>query len=276
MESETEKLKFFANYIESKLGIIYSDSNYFQLEHRLNDISSQLGLHSLEELWLKARQGIDEPFKALLLDLATNNETSFFRDSSLFRSLIQVIIPNLISKNPKLEELKIWSSACSSGQEPYSIAMALEEAKTDNPNFPDYKILATDFSDRILTRAKERTYSQLELQRGLSDSLIKKYFDPGILANTKILNNNIQPSNFEFKKLNLLDEWFFESKFHIIFCRNVLIYQKIENKTFIVEKIIHSLENHGYLALGAAESLLGISDQFEQIHFENAVFYRRK
>ncbi len=276
MSIAPEKIKFFAKFIEGELGIIYSESNYFQLEHRLNDIASQLGLGNLDELWLKATFGIDGQFKNLLLDLATNNETSFFRDASLFKSLVQVIVPDLILKNPNLKEIRIWSAACSSGQEPYSIAMALEEARSANLGFPDYKILATDFSERVLKRTKERTYSQLELQRGLTPTLLNKFFDAGTTPDKWVLNARIPASKFEFKKLNLLEPWKFDDHFHIIFCRNVLIYQKVENKIQVVEKMIQLLEREGYLALGAAESLLGISERFEQIHFENAVFYRKK
>ncbi len=276
MALDQEKLKFFAKFIENELGIVYSDSNFFQLEHRLTDITNQLGLKSLDELWLKATYGIDAQFKALLLDLATNNETSFFRDASLFNGLVKVMVPEIAAKNPSLRELRIWSAACSSGQEPYSLAIALEEARLDNPSLPDYRITATDFSDRILSRTKERTYSQLELDRGLSLTLKKKYFDPGPTSDTWVLNSRISPTKFEFKKLNLLNPWDFGQNFHIIFCRNVLIYQNVPNKTLVVGKILKFLEKDGFLALGAAESLLGISDRFQQVHFENAVFYKKK
>ncbi len=276
MEFSQEKIRFFAKYIEKELGIVYSDSNYFQLEHRLSDITSQLGLKSLEDLWMRATSGIDTQLKELLLDIATNNETSFFRDPSLFVGLVKSIVPELLSANPQLKELRIWSAACSNGQEPYSIAMALDEARSENPNFPNYKILATDFSERVLSRTKARTYSQLELQRGLSASRLQRYFDPGSAPNTWVLNSRIPPSNFQFQQLNLLDPWNFDHNFHIVFCRNVLIYQNVDNKIRVIDKILKVFEKDAYLALGAAESLLGISDLFEQVHFENSVFYRKK
>ncbi len=276
MSLEPEKLKFFATFIESELGIVYSDSNYFQLEHRLNDISNQLGFQNVNDLWLKATFGIEGQFKALLLDLATNNETSFFRDASIFRGTIEMVVPELLEKKPNLKEVTIWSAACSSGQEPYSLAMAFEEARSKNFNFPDYRIFATDFSNRILARTQERTYSSLELQRGLPAHYISKYFEPGAHPDTWVINSRISPSKFEFQQLNLLKPWNFDHNFDIIFCRNVLIYQNIENKIAVISKMLKFLDAGGYLALGAAESLLGISDQFDQIHFENAVFYRKK
>lgn len=268
-----DKLKFFADYIEKQLGIIYSDTNYFQLEHRLNDITIQLGLNDTEELWQKAKISIDGQFKALLLDLATNNETSFFRDSHIFQGIEHCLIPELKKSNPYLPSIRFWSAAASTGQEAYSIAMIMDQLKKANPETPEYSIFLTDYSDRVLTRAKSGKYTQLEVQRGLPAKNLITYFTKGEDSNWTI-NNSIK-SRLSFKQLNLLDSWSFPEEFHVIFCRNVLIYQSVENKKLVVDKIHKSLAPGGFLVMGAAESLLGISNDFEQVQYQNAVYYRK-
>jgi chemotaxis protein methyltransferase CheR len=275
MDLRKDQLKFFADYIERELGIIYTDSNYFQLQHRLEDITEQIGLHSTEELWAKASQGINGPLKDLLLDLATNNETSFFRDQAVFMGLQNYLIPDLFKNKPQLKELQIWSAACSSGQETYSIAMSVESARQHNPSLPDYRIVGTDFSRRMIEKSKGRSYSQLETQRGLTDDLLSRFFTESKETKNWTLNSTIPSDKFRFEQLNLLSRWSFKTVFQIIFCRNVLIYQNIENKISIINKIIPFLDTGGYLVLGAAESLLGISNDFEQISHGNAVFYKK-
>lgn len=268
-----DKLKFFADYIEKQLGIIYSDTNYFQLEHRLNDITIQLGLKDTEELWHKAKLSIDGQFKALLLDLATNNETSFFRDSHIFQGIEHCLIPELKKKNSFLPSIRFWSAAASTGQEAYSIAMIMDQLKKVYPDTPEYSIFLTDYSERVLNRAKTGKYTQLEVQRGLPAKNLITYFSKSE-DNNWTINNTIK-SHLSFKQLNLLDNWSFPEDFHVVFCRNVLIYQSVENKKIVVDKIHKSLATGGFLVMGAAESLLGISNQFEQIQYQNAVYYRK-
>lgn len=268
-----EKLKFFADYIEKQLGIIYSDTNYFQLEHRLSDITIQLGLKDTDELWQKAKLSIDGQFKALLLDLATNNETSFFRDSHIFHGIEHCLIPELKKKNSFMPSIRFWSAAASTGQEAYSIAMIMDQLKKANPEMPDYSILLTDYSDRVLNRAKNGRYTQLEVQRGLPAKNLITYFTKAE-DNTWTINNSIK-SHLTFQQLNLLDNWNYNDQFHVVFCRNVLIYQSVENKKQVVEKIHKSLTPGGFLVMGAAESLLGISNDFEQVQYQNAVYYRK-
>lgn len=268
-------LKFFADYVQSQLGIIYQEANYFQLEHRLKDIAYQLGLKDINELFQKAKnEGFQGALKNLLLDLATNNETSFFRDAAIFRALSKYIIPQVILDGTFKSSLNIWSAACSAGQEVYSIAMEYEEAQKANPTWPRHDILATDVSDTILKRAESGIYSQLEVQRGLPARMLIQYFDKEGDASWRV-----KPSlqrHIHFKKLNLLDKWSHLGPFDIIFCRNVLIYQSVENKKNVIDRMHELLNPRGFLVLGAAESLFGISQDFDQVSEESAVFYRKK
>jgi chemotaxis protein methyltransferase CheR len=274
MTYDVTQLRFFAKYIESQIGIVYSESNYFQLEHRINDIITLLGYKGIDELWNQAQKGVTGQLSDLLLDLATNNETSFFRDPSLFEALTKYIILELKKDHSHLNKIRIWSAAGSSGQEAYSIAMAVEQARRLDPSFPDVDIFVSDFSDRILARAKEGLYSQLEVQRGLPTRLLLDYFDKEGENFYRV--KNVLRDKMQFKKLNLLEPIPLTiGNFNIIFCRNVLIYQQIENKIQVVKKLLNCIDPQGYLILGAAESMLGISDQVKQIQFEQAVFFKK-
>lgn len=271
MATQPAYLKFFADYIEQQIGIVYSESNYFQLEHRLSDIITLLGFKDMDELWKKAQTGIHGQFRDLLLDVATNNETSFFRDPSIFQALTQNLIPDLgLGKN----SVKIWSAAGSSGQEAYSIAMSLEQAKLASAQFPDYQIQVSDISERILKRSEEGVYSQLEVQRGLPARLLIEYFEKVGEASWRVKPRLRE--RMSFRKLNLLEPFPTGlGPFDIIFCRNVLIYQSVENKVQVLERLYQKLNPGGFLVLGAAETLLGLSKSFKQVQFGTAVAYKK-
>jgi chemotaxis protein methyltransferase CheR len=207
--------------------------------------------------------------------MATNNETSFFRDPTIFSMLTQTLVPALKTQNPGLNRIQFWSAAGSTGQEAYSIAMAMDQARNKDAGLPDFDILVSDVSERVLNRSKDGVYTQLEVQRGLSARTLIDYFDKEGEASWKAkdkLRNKLR-----FKKINLLEP--FPSNlgtFDIIFCRNVLIYQSLENKVAVVAQLLKFLKEGGFLVLGAAESMLGVSSEVEQVRFENAVAYQKK
>lgn len=274
MALASSQLRFFADYIQKELGIIYSDHNFFQLEKRLVEISKNLGLPNEEALFAKAQEGIHGSLKQLLLDVATNNETSFFRDPKAFHAIEKRIIPAIRSSNPDLKVIRIWSAASSFGQEPYSLAILLSEMAAKDPRMPRFEIVATDVSDNALARAKAAKYSQLEAQRGLPAPLLVKYF-------TKSNDDywTLKPElrvSVQFRKQNLLDSFAALGDFELILCRNVLIYQRDEKKAEIVRNIARRLTRGGFLLLGAAESLLGISVEFEQVCGEGAIYFQKK
>lgn len=267
-----EQIKFFANAIEKETGILYLENNYYQLEKRLETLLGMLGCKDMNELWEKAQKNFLQ-IKQPLFDLATNNETSFFRDTRMYQGFEKILLPRVLAESKKQVPLRIWSAACSSGQEPYSIAMILQNLLPTLGPF-NYEIFATDFSDRILDRAREGVYSQLEIQRGLPTNLLLKYFvkdDQNYWkANAKIRQS------LSFKKFNLLESFIQFGTFDIIFCRNVLIYQNQEKRNDIIKRLIKSLRSKGYLVMGGAENLIGFSDQLEQVLLNGSVFYQLK
>ncbi len=274
MTSTPEILVFFAKLIERELGIIYSEANYFQLQNRLEQIAkTQLGC-SVEDLYSQAKTGLSKELKTHLLDLATNNETSFFRDARIFKSIESLVLnPRLAAGRASLP-LNIWSAASSSGQEALSIAMMIHEWNEKSPQKTPFKIVGTDISSRILERARGARYSDLEVNRGLVENLKLKYFtaDPeGGWRAKPILRDQI-----DYRSLNLKEIFHFAHSFDIVFCRNVLIYQAVEAKREILKRVTETLSVGGVLVLGAGESVYGLSDQYDQIESDGSIIYRKR
>lgn len=273
MSTHAIYLKNFADFIEKNIGIIYQEANYFQLEHRLNDICTQTGVASISDLWSKVSVGTEPRMKELILDLATNNETSFYRDSAIFKSLIDFIVPELVKKFPNKKVIDIWSAAGSTGQEAYSITMSFHNAKEQNPSFPDCSILVSDISERVLQKSKDGLYNHLDVQRGLPAKNLITFFEKEGDSNWRVKSH--LRNKLSFRKLNLLEPFPNLGSFDIIFCRNVLIYQSVENKISVIKKLSQLLPIGGYLILGSAESMIGLSEDFKQIHQERAVFFEK-
>ena len=213
---------------------------------------------------------ISGQLKQCLLDRATNNETSFFRDPKVFAAITKHILPNLATGRSALP-LRIWSAASSFGQEPYTLAMTCRELQATLPTLKA-EIVATDISERALKRAAAGLYSQLEVQRGLPAKYMVKYFDKTADDHWQIKSTlrdlvRFQPQNL----LHPLDRL---GVFDLILCRNVLIYQSVENKKEILTRLARCLAPQGYLILGAGESLLGLTDKFRQSQFESVYFYQ--
>lgn len=269
-----EILKFFAQYIEKELGIIYAEHNYFQLQNRLEEIAKLKGVANIEQLYSVLKDGISGHTKQLLLDLATNNETSFFRDPKIFRAIETSFLHNISSIVKDGETVRIWSAASSTGQEAISIAILIGEFNNKTNKNISFSILGTDISERVLSRAKEAAYTQLEVQRGLPAPYLIKYF-------TKDENDRWTASqqifkNIEFKKQNLKEAFPFKESFHLILCRNVLIYQSVAAKIEILNRITSLLAPGGLLILGSGESLIGLSSEFEQQNVDGAIVYKKR
>lgn len=274
MGLKAEQIHFFAKYIEENTGIVYRDTNIYQLETRLENVAKSLGFANSEELWQKSQQGIQGLFKQVLLDTATNNETSFFRDTKVFKAIESFCISEIQKLRPSALTYQLWSAACSTGQEPYTLSMIFAERANKGQTF-NFNIWATDFSERVLNYAKAGVYSQLEVQRGLPTNLLLKYFSKNA-DDTWSIQPDLQ-KNIRFDRLNLFDPWPVSSGlFDIILCRNVLIYQSPENKKKVIEKMSAKLHPKGFLILGGAESMIGLSEDFNQLSIEGAVFYQKK
>ncbi len=264
-----EILKFFSQFIERETGIVYQESNFYQLQSRLEEIVKLEKLEGFHDLY-RIFQGTVNPFlRQKLLDISTNNETLFFRDPSFFTAISEYIIKDVLPSAPS--EIKIWSAASSTGQEAISIAITLEELAKKRA-LPPFSILGTDISEKALAKAKSGFYTEFEVCRGLSDERKNQYFSKTELGWQ--LKPQIQ-SKISFRYNNLTRSTV-KGPFHIILCRNVLIYQKVECKKGVVQNLFSQLDTHGGLMLGVGESLLGIMDDVSPHMMGNVPFYKIK
>jgi len=277
MKTSPVIVKFFADYISSQLGIIYSETNYYQLETRLQDVATIMGLADAEELYALASKGFSPKLKGILLDHATNNETLFFRDPPAFTALEKTIEAEAQNLRGRTEPFRVWSAACSFGQEVYSLAMILNRMHASLPA-AGFEIVATDVSSRALKAAEEGIYSDMNVERGLDPVLKDRYFSK-ITTPTGDAAWQVRPElrkGLRFLNQNLLDPFDSLGTFDLILCRNVLIYQTTDSRKEIVKKLYGRLRPGGVFLLGSSESLLGISEDFDTDRHERATIYRRR
>jgi chemotaxis protein methyltransferase CheR len=242
-------------------GLIFTADKAYLVESRLTPVLQTFQYPSITELCAELRKGSNAKLQKAVIDALTINETSFFRDSRPFDTLRNVVLPSLIKSNATTKTLKIWCAAASTGQEPYSIAVVLVEAKAQMPGW-SYSITGTDISPNAIERAKKGTYSSFEVNRGLSEPLRSRYFEP--VNEQWSAKANIR-SRIRFAEQNLMGDLAALGQFDIVFCRNVLIYFDVETKQKVIAKIRQCLQPNGFLFLGAAETIIGLSDQFQLV-----------
>jgi chemotaxis protein methyltransferase CheR len=215
----------------------------------------------------------ERQLRAAVIDAMTTNETLWFRDTYPYELLKKKLLPELSGQRGGL---KIWSAASSSGQEPYSIGMCIAEYQAMNSRSANNKfsIIGTDISNTMLDHCKLAQYDALALGRGLSGERRSKFFQDSGNGMMQVKDNIRRLTNF--RHLNLLDSYTLLGRFDIIFCRNVLIYFAPEIKAQIIDKFANSLNNKGYLFLGASESMSGLSDRFNMVRCNPGIIYQKK
>jgi chemotaxis protein methyltransferase CheR len=243
--------------LKDRSGLDLSADKQYLVESRLLPLARRANLAGIPELVQKLRSGGDQ-LTTQVVEAMTTNETFFFRDKIPFDHLRDYVLPALIQARASRRSLRIWSAACSTGQEPYSIAMGLREYGAALAGWR-IEIVATDLSQEVLEKSKAGLYSQFEVQRGLPIQLLVKYFTQ--LGELWQLSADIR-GMVQHRQLNLLQDFSHLGKFDVIFCRNVLIYFDQETKSAIFERMSKMLEADGTLFLGAAESVVGITDAF--------------
>jgi len=249
--------EFLRKLLKERSGLDLSADKQYLVESRLIPLARKAGLAGIADLVQRMKSGA-EGLTWEVVEAMTTNETFFFRDKIPFDHLRDTILPALLQQRANRRTIRIWSAASSTGQEPYSIAMCLKE-KAQMLSGWRVEIVATDLSQEVLEKSKAGIYSQFEVQRGLPIQLLVKYFtQTGELWQ---LNADIR-GMVQHRQLNLLQDFSHLGRFDVIFCRNVLIYFDQEAKANIFERLAKVLEPDGTLMLGAAESVVGITDAF--------------
>lgn len=269
-QSGTDSFEFLTDLVLRKSAIVLEPSKKYLVESRLLPIARAHGWASLDEL----ASALKKPGAASLIqeviDAMTTNESSFFRDLHPFNALRTQVIPELIAKRANERQLNIWSNACSSGQEVYSIAMLLRE------HFPELagwkiRLTATDLSKQILDKAKSGVFTQTEINRGLPMPMVLKHFKRnGVHWQISDEIRNM----VDFKVLNLIDPWPSTlPKMDIVFLRNVLIYFSVDTKRQILEKVHRVMHRDGLMFLGGAETTMNLNVKFERKIIDKATGY---
>jgi len=266
---KAEDFGFLAALLKRQSGLVLSPDKTYLVESRLLPITRKHGMESLDTLAAALRASPETgSLVKEVVDAMTTNESFFFRDIKPFDQFRQLVLPRLMQARTSVRKIRIWSAACSSGQEPYTLAMILREEGAKLAGWR-FEIVATDISAEMLEKSKVGLYSQFEVQRGLAVQYLVKYF-------TQMGDKwKIDPSLREiiqFREFNLLNDPAPLGPFDVVFCRNVLIYFDNETKRQILDGISRIMPQDGFLYLGGAETVLGISDKFQAYPVERGIY----
>lgn len=273
--ASTGEFNRFRDFLEEACGISLGENKQYLVNTRIRRILSEHSIDSLTTLIERLKIGRDARLREQVIDAMTTNETFWFRDNYPYEYLKNTIFPSL-NQTGERGEIRIWSAACSSGQEPYSISIIYDEFKRRNMSAGGrpLKIVATDLSSAILAQARSGEYDKLSVMRGLSQDRLMNYFNP-VNDDTWKVKSEIG-RHIEFRPINLMDSFMGLGRFDVVFCRNVLIYFTADLKRDILRRIHATLKPGGLLFLGSSEGLAGISDLFEMVNCNPGILYRAK
>lgn len=267
-----EHYEEFRAFLEKACGIVLGDNKQYLVASRLSRLMAEHGIPDLRALITRMQQGTQRSLREAVVDAMTTNETLWFRDVHPFNILKEKLLPEL--QRAASGPVRIWSAACSSGQEPFSISMTVEEYRMANMGMmrQPVEIVATDLSRSMLDVCKTGEYDQLSLARGLSPERLQRYFE-SVGSDRWRIKKDIR-QRVRFQSLNLLDSYLALGRFDVVFCRNVLIYFSGERKFDILRRIHAQLRPGGYLVLGASEGLSDINQYYQMVQCNPGIIYR--
>lgn len=269
MSMAPEDFQLISELLKQRSGLSITKEKMYLIESRLQPIARSHGYADLSDFIRRALRPANPDIEHEVVQAMTTNETMFFRDLKPFTQLRERIIPHWRAQHPARQKLRIWSAACSSGQEPYTIAMSLKE-ETAALSGCDIDIVASDLSEKVVEKAIKGVYSQFEVQRGLPIQMLIKYFEQGE-ENCWRVKDTIKRM-VHFQSHNLLHDATRFGTFDIIFCRNVLIYFDTETKLAVLNRLAGMLNPPGFLVLGSAETVFGLDSPFEPYENESGVY----
>ncbi|HKS99693.1 MAG TPA: protein-glutamate O-methyltransferase CheR [Rugosimonospora sp.] len=261
---------FVSRLVRQEASIILEPGKEYLVEGRLLTLARKAGVSGVDEFLTQVQSRIDLAANHAIVDALTTNETSWFRDREPFQALTDAVMPALVTARAATRNIRIWSAACSSGQEPYSIAMLMEDAL---PAGWRYEVMASDISSEMIKRAETGEFTQVEMNRGLPAQMLVRHFERHGTA------WRISPAlrrSVTFRRLNLDTPLPSHQPFDVIFLRNVLIYFDVATKRSVLKNVSQLLRPDGWLFLGAAETTIGVDDRFERVAAGRASAYRLK
>jgi len=264
----SEDFELLRRIVKTRSGLTLSPDKAYLLENRLMAVARKWGMNDIEGLAATVRGAPNEELLREITEAMTTNETLFFRDQSPFEQLEKVVFPRLIEKRRDRKQIRIWSAGCSSGQEPYSIAMV---ARQLGSVLDDWRIdiLATDISRAMLDKARAGLYTQFEVQRGLPIAMLMKYFTQA--GDKWELDPDIR-AMVDFAEFNLLNDPSPLGRFDVVFCRNVLIYLDQPTKTRVLENVCNLMPDDGVLYMGGAETVMGVTEKFQPVNEHRGMY----
>ncbi|OYQ32527.1 chemotaxis protein CheR [Niveispirillum lacus] len=269
---KVEDFDMFCTLLRQRSGLVLTPDKAYLLESRLMPVARKWSMKGLDELASAVRTKREEALLRDITEAMTTNESSFFRDQKPFDQFKAVVLPQLLANRAAKKTFRIWSAACSSGQEAYSLAMLLNE---EGPKLAGWRIeiVGTDLSGEMVNKARAGLYTQFEVQRGLPITMLVKYFKQ--VGDKWQLNDDIR-QKVQYKEYNLLTDLTPLGQFDVIFCRNVLIYFDQPTKGKVLEAMAKLLPPDGILYLGGAETVLGITDKFRPMDGQRGLYILAK
>lgn len=273
---QPDEYEDFRRFLEDACGILLGENKHYLVQSRLNRLATSSGVASLGDLVARLRrERAGGALREQVIEAMTTNETFWFRDNHPYSILGNVILPDLHKRKQRTPA--IWSAACSTGQEPYSVSIAVQEFLSRNPgSFSEVRITATDISPAVLAEARSGCYDAMAVARGLPDDIKNRYFrrDTAHWQERWCVREDIR-KRVRFVHGNLMSSYSALGRFDVIFCRNVLIYFSTESKIDILKRMADSLNPGGYLFLGASEAITQYSSAFEMVRCNPGVVYRK-
>ncbi len=265
-----EEFEYIRELVHGRAAIRLEKGKEYLVEARLGAVAVKEGFPSLPSMIERLRFGAADDLHRRVVEAMTNNETHFFRDPRPFTMLQNAVLPELARRRASSRTLNAWCAACSTGQEPYSIAMLLREQQPSLAGW-SLRLIASDISREALRRAREGRYTQFEIGRGLPVPLLTKYFERR--GSSWVVGDALR-GLVEFQEINLTHPWPALPRMDLIVLRNVLIYLDLASKQQILARVARVLAPGGYLMLGGAETLTGVDDAFESVSFDGATCFR--
>jgi len=271
-----DELALWSKYVHSICGIQLDGSKGYLIETRLAPLMRETSSSNFADLYSKAKADPTNKLRKKVIDAITTQETSFFRDTTPFELIRHKILPDLIDKRSKMSgnghpiPIRIWSAACSTGQEVYSIGIAAKEVLVDLNRY-DVRVLGTDISDKAVAQASYGHYSKLEMDRGMAPDKMPKYFAQE--GQSWKIRDEIR-ALATFKTMNLLEPFVLPCRYDIVLCRNVAIYFSEQDRIHLFKSISKAMVPDGYLIIGSTESITGLCPEFEAKRYLRAVFYQ--